>query len=175
MQSPELSVLIPVRNAASTLDQALGSIKAQTFRNWEAVVVDDGSTDDTPRLLASWGRRDHRFRIMPNPERGLVPALSAALAAARAPIIARMDADDVSLPRRFELQMERLAEGDVAAVGCQVRYFADEAVAGGARRYEEWLNGVVKPEEHDRDVFIECPVAHPTLMARADVVRELGG
>lgn len=176
MPSPAVSVLIPVRNAAATVDQALGSIKAQTFQDWEAIVVDDGSTDDTRRLLASWGRRDTRFRILRNREwQGLVPTLNRALEAAAAPIVARMDADDVSLPRRFEVQMARLAEGDVAAVGCQVRYFPDEAVAGGARRYEGWLNGVITPEEHDRDIFVECPLAHPTLMLRTDVLRGLGG
>src|SRR5918998_294341 len=98
IRMPAISVLIPVRNAAATVDQALGSIKAQTFTDWEAIVVDDGSTDDTRRLLR-------------------------AISEASAPVLARMDADDVSLPKRLERQMERLAQGDAAAVGCQVRYF----------------------------------------------------
>lgn len=173
---PLLSVLIPVLNAAETLDQALGSIKAQTFQDWEAIVVDDGSTDGTPDLLAAWERRDERFRVLTNLEtRGLVPTLNRALAAARAPIIARMDADDVSLPKRFEHQLARLEEGDVAAVGCQVRYFPDELVADGARRYQEWLNSLTTPEEHNRDILVECPLAHPTMMLRAEAVWDIGG
>lgn len=176
MASPAVSVLIPVRNAAATLDQALGSIRSQTFRDWEAIVVDDGSTDDTRRLLEAWGRRDERFRIIRRREStGLVPALNHALEMARAPVLARMDADDVSLPRRFELQLGRLREGDVAAVGCRVRYFPDECVADGARRYEEWLNSLTTPEEHERDLFVECPLAHPTMMLDAQAVRKVGG
>src|SRR5436305_1340903 len=121
---PTLSVLIPARNAAATLDEALASIQAQTFEDWEAVVVDDGSTDETPHLLAAWAGREARFRILRSAEPlGIVSSLNRALEEASAPVLARMDADDVSLSRRFERQMERLAEGDVAAVGCQVRYF----------------------------------------------------
>jgi GT2 family glycosyltransferase len=173
---PAISILIPVLNAASTLDQALGSIKAQTFTNWEAIVVDDGSTDDTLRLLRAWGRRDDRFRILRNREnRGIVASLNQAMDEARAPVLARMDADDVSLPRRLERQMDRLAEGDVAAVGCQVRYFPEEQVAGGAHRYQDWLNSLVTPEEHERDIFVECPLAHPTMLLRADAVWRAGG
>lgn len=176
MSTPSLSVLIPVRNAATTLDQALGSIRSQTLRDWEAIVVDDGSTDDTRRLLEAWGRRDERFRVVRQKEsQGLVPALNRALELARAPVLARMDADDVSLPRRLELQLARLREGDVATVGCQVRYFPDEAVADGARRYQDWLNSLVTPEEHERDLFVECPLAHPTMVLDAEAVRSVGG
>ena len=173
---PAVSVLIPARNAAATLDEALASIAAQSFEDWEAIVVDDGSTDDTPKLLETWEQRDPRFRVLRNPRQlGLVESLNRAAEAASAPVLARMDADDVSLPRRLELQLARLEVGDVDAVGCQVRYFPDEVVAGGARRYEAWLNSLTTPADHDRDIFVECPLAHPTLMLRADVFRRVGG
>src|SRR3954453_1059263 len=102
---PGVSVLIPARDAAATLDEALASIQAQTFTDWEAIVVDDGSVDETPRLLERWACRDPRFRIVRNPDPlGIVASLNRALESASAPLIARMDADDISLPRRFELQ-----------------------------------------------------------------------
>lgn len=173
---PTVSVLIPVRNAAATLHDALASIAGQTFPDWEAIVVDDGSVDDTPTLLAEWGRRDARFRLVRNERSlGLVESLNRAASLAAAPVLARMDADDISLPERFERQLARLAEGDVAAVGCGVRYFPESLVAGGARRYEAWLNSVVTPAEHDRDIFVECPLAHPTLMLRAEAFHAVGG
>lgn len=173
---PEISVLIPVYNAEATLDEALESVRAQTLQDWEALVVDDGSTDATPRLLQAWERRDSRFRILRNERNvGIVPSLNRAIAASRAPLLARMDADDVALPSRFAKQVERITVGDVAAVGCFIRYFPDAAVGDGAQRYAAWLNSLVTPDEHDRDLFVECPLAHPTMLLRADAVREAGG
>jgi glycosyltransferase involved in cell wall biosynthesis len=106
---------------------------------------------------------------------GIVTALNAALAAARGPVVARMDADDISLPTRLERQLALLAAGGAEVVGCQVRYFPDESVAEGARRYEAWLNSLVTPEEHERDLFIECPLAHPTLMLPRALLEAAGG
>ncbi|MCC2670400.1 MAG: glycosyl transferase family 2 [Armatimonadetes bacterium] len=174
--TPRLSLLIPVRNAAATLDEALASIAAQTLEDWEAILVEDGSTDETPELLVDWARRDRRFRVLRNGEPlGLVASLNRAAAAATAPLLARMDADDLSLPSRLERQVERIEHGDVAAVGCRIRYFPEELVADGARRYASWLNSLVTAEEHARDIFIECPLAHPTLLLRADALRAVGG
>jgi glycosyltransferase involved in cell wall biosynthesis len=173
---PALSVLIPVYNAATTLDLALGAIQAQTFRDWEAIVVDDGSTDATPRLLRAWGRRDERVRVLRNePHAGLVASLNRALEAASAPLLARMDADDVSLPRRFERQVERMARGDVTVVGCRVRAFPEERLTAEARACHAWMNALVTPEEHDRELFVGCPIAPPTLLARTEAVRAAGG
>lgn len=173
---PAVSVLIPICNAAATVDQALGSISAQTFRDWEAILVDDGSSDDSRRLLRAWARRDPRMRLLRCAERqGITACLNRALEEAQAPLIARMDADDVSLPRRLEREVARMAEGDVAVVGCRVRYFPEEQVAGGAQRYQEWLNSLVTPEEHERDLFVECPLAHPTMLLQAEALRAVGG
>lgn len=173
---PLVSVLIPVRNAEPTLDEALQSISDQTFGHWEGLLVDDGSTDGTPGLLHRWELRDRRFRVISlRQHSGIVSALNVALSEVRGEICARMDADDVSDPRRFELQLARMREGDVDVVGCRTRYFPEEAVQDGARRYETWLNSLTTPEEHERDLFIECPLAHPTFMMRTETLRRLDG
>lgn len=174
--APALTVLIPARDAAATLEEALASVAGQTFTDWEALVVDDGSTDNTAELAEDWAQRDPRFRLLRQATpAGIVDCLNLAAEEARAPVLARMDADDVALPGRFERQLARLAVGDVNAVGCQVRYFPPDQVAGGALRYEAWLNSVITPEEHERDIFVECPLAHPTLMIQADALRFTGG
>lgn len=173
---PAVSILIPARDAAATLEEALASVAGQTHADWEALVVDDGSSDETPTIAADWSHRDPRFRLLRlEAPAGIVVALQCAVAEARAPVLARMDADDVCHPERLSRQLERLSAGDVQAVGCQVRYFPREQVAGGALRYEAWLNSVLSPEEHDRDVFVECPLAHPTLMVTAEALQQVGG
>jgi len=87
-----------------------------------------------------------------------------------------MDADDVSEPGRLAAQRALLeSDPDVALCGCRVRYFPEALVQEGARRYEIWLNGSIDHDAIARDVFVECPVAHPTFFMRADAVAAVGG
>src|SRR5215212_764409 len=95
--TPSLSVVIPVRNAAPFLDASIGSIAGQTFTDFELIVLDDASTDASPRLLEAWARRDARIRFFRGETHlGIVKSANFVAAQARAPIVARMDAHDVS-------------------------------------------------------------------------------
>jgi glycosyltransferase involved in cell wall biosynthesis len=174
---PAISLLMPARDAAETLEESLRSLAGQSEEAWELIVVDDGSRDATPAILAEWAARDARIRVLRHAEgQGIVAALGTGLAAARAPIVARMDADDIALPERLARQRAvLLADPRLGVVGCGVRYFPEEAVGGGARRYEAWLNALVTPEEHARDIFVECPLAHPTFMMRRQALDAVGG
>ncbi|HEY8469708.1 MAG TPA: glycosyltransferase [Longimicrobiales bacterium] len=173
---PRVSVLLPCRNAAAHLPEAIASLEAQTYADFEVVAVDDGSTDATATLLDAWAARDGRVRVLHTPPRGLVPALASALAAAAGELIARMDADDIAEPDRLARQVALLdARPDVVACGTRVRYFPRGAVRDGARRYEQWLNALTEPEELARDIFVECPIAHPTLVVRRAALEAVGG
>src|SRR5689334_2891547 len=174
--SPALSVLLPVRDGAATLDETLASLLAQTFADFEIVAVDDGSVDATPEILGRWSVRDRRLSVVRTEARGIVAALREACARAAAPLLARMDADDISEPRRFERQAALLAgQPEIAACGTLVRYFPEEALRDGTRAYESWINALVAPEEIERDLFVECPIAHPTLVIRRDALQAVGG
>jgi glycosyltransferase involved in cell wall biosynthesis len=174
--SPRLSVLLPCFNAAPFLGEALQSIENQTFADFEVIAVNDGSTDDTLHLLQSWAERDSRLRITARSHAGLVQSLAAALEQARGEFSARFDADDTAQPTRFQAQLELLtAHPELAACGTGVRYFPREVVRDGARAYESWLNTLHTPEQIARDMFVECPIAHPTLIARTAVIRAVGG
>jgi len=87
-----------------------------------------------------------------------------------------MDADDVAYPRRLEAQLELLERRrSIAACGTGVRYVPRSALGPGYARYERWLNGLTEPEELERDLFVECPIAHPTLMIRRRILENVGG
>ena len=164
-----VSVLLPAWNAAATLEAALRSITRQTLADWECVVVDDGSTDDTGAIAERWAAHDTRFRIVRQPHLGLVAALNDGLRHCRAPLIARMDADDLMHRERLAAQAAALADDPgLAAVGCHVRLFPRARLTPRMLEYETWLNGLRDEADISRDAFIECPVAHPALMIRRE-------
>lgn len=173
---PKVSVLMPVRNAEHTLEQAAGSILRQTMPDFELVAVDDGSTDSTPDLLDRLAARDPRVRVLHRPHGGIIDALNAGLEICRAPLIARMDADDISHPRRLESQAGFMdAHPEISVCSPLVRMFPRSILRGGLIRYEQWLNSLVTPEQIARDIFVESPVPHPGAMMRTAELKEIGG
>ncbi len=173
---PRVAVLMPARDAARTVRAAAVSILRQTFRDLVLVAVDDGSRDETAELLESIAARDGRVCLVRGPGEGIASALQRGLASCDAPVIARMDADDVAHPRRLTWQIERLeADPDLVAVGSQVRLFPRSQVRLGMRRYAEWVNGLIRPDEIARDLLVEAPLVHPASVIRADALRAVGG
>lgn len=176
MNLPVVSVLLPVRNEERHLPAALESLFRQTLRSWELVAVDDGSTDATPDILEEAARRDPRVRVLRPDQRGLVPALNAGLQACRAPLTARMDGDDISHPRRLELQAAFLADNPgVGLLACDFRHFPRSGMRAGMAAYEAWQNGLSSHEAILRDLFVESPFVHPGVMFRTHVVLGAGG
>ena len=174
--APRVSILLPCRDVESVLGPCIESLEAQTEPRYEALVLDDGSCDDTFLRLGAWAERDARVRLVPRVGRGIVAALNALAGAARAPFLARMDADDVAHPRRLEAQLDLFERcPSIAACGTGVRYVPRSALGSGYERYERWLNGLTEPEELERDLFVECPIAHPTLMIRRGILEDVGG
>lgn len=154
---------------------AIRGLEKQTTRDFEVLAVDDGSQDETGDILECWAARDDRVRVLHLERLGLANALRRGSAACRGALIARADADDVAHPRRFAEQIATLADRrDLTAVGTWVRYFPHDRVGWGARRYQRWLNRLAEPEDLARDIFVECPIAHPTLMLWRSALEEVG-
>jgi glycosyltransferase involved in cell wall biosynthesis len=176
MSGPELSVVLPVRDAAVTVADAVRSVLASRGVRLELICVDDGSQDATPSILGSLARGDDRVMVLRAPPRGIVAALNAGLARARAPLVARMDADDEMHPERLRSQVEHLRRSpETALVGCRVESFREGGLAGGYRIYTAWVNGLVSDEAIRREMLVECPIPHPTWTFRRGIVTALGG
>ena len=173
---PRVSILFPCRDAEKTIGEAIASLESQTFEEFEAIAVDDASSDCTRSILDAWSRRDVRVRIVEGAGNGIVEALQRSVVAASAPVLARMDADDIASPDRIEVQLSLLdARPDLAGCGSRVALFPESEIGSGYRRYESWINSVQSPEDVRKNAFVECPVAHPTLMLRSSVMRAVGG
>jgi glycosyltransferase involved in cell wall biosynthesis len=162
-----------VRDEAPYLAEALESLSAQTREDFEVVVVDDGSQDHSAEIADAHAARDDRFRVLRQPRSGLVAALEWARAEARGELLARMDGDDVALPRRLELQVAAMQDESLDACGGRIEYFP--RATKGARRYAGWINSLTTTEAASRDVFVECPLPHPTLVVRRDALERAGG
>lgn len=175
-KAPRASVLMPCYNVESTLDETVETLLAQTLRSFEVVAVDDGSTDGTQERLQAWSLRDDRVRVLALKHGGIIPTLNQGLAACRAPYVARMDADDKAHPARLERQVEYLdAHPDAAVVSSLVEGFPHEAVREGFRIYIDWLNNLVTHADITREIFVESPLAHPSVTFRKRWIDEVGG
>jgi glycosyltransferase involved in cell wall biosynthesis len=176
-----ISVLLPYRDAGATIDDALASVLADLAPDDELVAIDDGSSDDSMEIVRRHAARDSRVAVIATTRgaRGIAAAMTAGLAASRGDLVARMDADDVSLPGRFAAS-RALIESDpsLGAVGTQVEAFVDvagAAISDGMDRYVTWQNAIVTKEEHDRAIFIESPLCNPSVTMRRSALDAIGG
>jgi glycosyltransferase involved in cell wall biosynthesis len=165
---PRISVVMSVYNAANDLKDSIPGILGQTFRDFEFIIIDDGSTDDTPAVVRKYAAVDPRIKFVQQENRGLTVALNRGLALAQGEYIARQDADDISYPDRFEKQVG-LMESDPAIV--LVGGNCDDAYENGFTA--EW--GSYGPKELQKIVFFKTPFAHSTVMMRASTCRKLNG
>ena len=174
--APRVSVLLPVRDAARWLESALRSLARQTLADHEVIAIDDGSTDGSGEMLERAARADRRIVVRHTPPRGLPAALGLSLSLARAPWVARQDADDLSHRTRLERQLEWLeAHPGIDILGTCIRLFPASAVGAGMTRWAVWHNSLLTHEAMRRELLIDSPLAHGTMMARRAVLKAAGG
>ncbi len=167
---------MPCYNAATTLPMAIESITSQTTADFEVVAVDDGSTDQTAAVLAAWAQRDQRVRIISQVHDGIITALNTGLAACGGEYVARMDADDHMHPERLALQAALLDQRpEIGVASCLVDGFPPEQVRQGFAIYLDWLNALTTNADIRREMFVESPLPHPSVMFRRQLVTAIGG
>lgn len=165
---PKVSVILPAYNAEKYIKEAIDSILSQTFQDFELLVLNDCSKDRTEEIIRSYA--DERIVYLKNEKNmGVAATLNKGLAAAKGEYVARMDADDISLPERFARQVEYLdAHPAVAVVGSALEIFGED-VPGEIRRFSE------NPKQMKVDLLFSSGLAHPSVMIRRSVIRDLGG
>lgn len=162
---PRLSVLMPVYNGAAHLEHAVRSVLDQHFRDLELIVVDDGSTDATPQILARLARQDHRLKVLRQSHLGLIETLNTGWAACSAPVVARMDADDWSHPARLQRQMAVLEQRpDVDIVTCGA-WLVNET-GRTIERFPDWDTS--QPME---EFLVRNPIVHGSVVIRRRAVQ----
>ncbi len=169
---PLLSVCMPVYNAEQYVRQATESILTQTFSDFEFIIIDDGSTDGTRAILDELAERDPRIRLISRPNTGYTVALNEAIGMARAPYMARMDADDISMPQRFEKQIVYMqSHPECVLLGSRILTIDPF----GSPLYEP--NHKLVHEEIDRQLLngVGWAIVHPVSMIVRSHLVALGG
>ena len=162
---PKISVVMPVYNGEKYLREAMDSILAQTYTDFEFIIIDDGSKDTSAEIVRSYN--DPRIRFVQNEHNmGVAATLNRGLDLAHGEYIARMDADDISLPQRFEKQITFMDQHpEVAVCGSAIELFGAQS---GRRVFSE------KPEQMKVDMFFSSGLAHPSAMLRGSVFGKNG-
>lgn len=170
-KNPRVSVVMPVYNCARYLREAIESILNQTFENFEFIIVNDGSTDETPEILNTYANKDSRIKIINQPNSGLVIALNRGIRETEGEWVFRMDGDDISLSHRFAVQIEAIQKNpSLVLLGGWCRQINEEGVPLKINRYPSSHDSLVHCLETIRPFF-----PHPTACFRKDIVIRIGG
>ncbi|ATL49016.1 hypothetical protein COR50_18595 [Chitinophaga caeni] len=170
---PLVSVVIAVYNAAIYLEETLESLIGQTMKNFEVILVNDNSKDATPEIIDRYVAKDERFIRVDNipANKGFVNSLNLGLSKVRGKFIARLDGDDVCLPKRFEMQvayLEQHPEIDVLATWSE--FFNEHGADCG---YWELDRKIITPSQIRRRMIYQNCISHPTLMGKSEVFIKL--
>ncbi len=168
---PQISVLLPVYNAEPFVEAAVRSVLDQTCRDFELLVIDDGSSDGSLEVLRRLEREDSRISLLSRPNAGLVATLNELVAAARGTYLARMDADDLCLPHRFERQLAYLSRNpDCVALGSRCLFIDPDAMP-----ICEFMDEATHDEIERALLAPRLGIVHPSVMLRRDAMLRIGG
>ncbi|TMM57039.1 glycosyltransferase family 2 protein [Maribacter algarum] len=169
MQQPLISILIPFKNTAQFLSECLESILKQTYANWEVLVINDHSTDESLKVVQGFTEKDSRIKVFQNQGSGIIEALRTAYSKSQGNFITRMDSDDIMAPTKMEIMANSLMQSGKGhlAVG-QVRYFSDRGISNGYERYEAWLNQLTQSGSNYSEIYKECVIPSPCWMVHRE-------
>lgn len=159
---PIISIVMPVKNAMPYLSRCLDSILSQSLPEWELIAVNDGSDDNSFKILTTYQYLDARIKVLQNKGSGIIPALQTAYQASKGQYIHRMDADDIMPKEKLQTLYNLLKEHGKGFIATgNVKYFSENGISEGYRKYENWLNKLCNANTHWNEIYKECVIASP--------------
>jgi glycosyltransferase involved in cell wall biosynthesis len=175
MRVTSISILLPVKNAASFLPACLDSIINQTESDWELIAIDDHSSDESAKILEAYAKSDHRISTYRNKGHGIIPALQFAYQNSTGAFITRMDADDVMKPWKLaSLQNDLLERGPGHLSTGLVEYISEGQLGAGYLRYQQWLNQLSRKGSNYQEIYKECVIPSPCWMVYREDLQKCG-
>ena len=171
----EISIILPFYNAEETLRAAVESMLNQSFTPFELILVDNNSDDTSVEIAQKLIQKDSRCILIKEKQQGIAFALNAGLAHCQGQYIARMDADDISLPHRLQQQYRFLEDNPgIDVVAGKAKYRGSSSETKGFERYVRWSNSIKSSSQIALNRFVESPIIHPTVMWRTEVSNTYG-
>lgn len=170
-----VSILIPFKNTAKYLPECVASIIEQSYTNWEAILVDDHSSDSSLQIINSFASQDSRIKVLPNLGDGIIHALRTAYNESIGTYVTRMDSDDVMAVNKLESLvkcLETYGKGNIA-LGL-VKYFSEDKISVPYQQYEGWLNTLTRKGNNLDEIYKECVIASPCWMLHKDDLDRCG-
>lgn len=172
---PEVSVILPFYNAEESLSASIESILSQDYEHFELILIDNNSTDGSYEIAVQYASEDSRINLVSENSLGIVNAINTGIEQCRGKFIARMDADDVSLPERLSRQHKFLQKNpDTGLVACCAEYQGDKDLYFGFLEYVAWNNKLITHDDISMNRFVESPIIHPTVMFRKELIEKYG-
>lgn len=169
MKAPAITVLMPAYNAAPYIEEAIRSVLQQSFNDFELLIINDGSTDESASIIRSFS--DPRIRLVDMGNSGVARALNTGLQHAKASLVARMDADDICLPQRLELQHQFMeSHPGFLVCGAEAEY-----ISGNGHHLFHFKSPAYEHEEIVSKIITHCPFIHTTVMYQKDAILQAGG
>lgn len=172
MQQGLVSILTPFKNTSLYIEACLTSIINQTYTNWELLIVDDHSTDNSYAIVESFAENDQRIKLLKNEGSGIIEALKLAFKHSEGTFITRMDSDDIMTSNKLEVMSNQLIDNgrNHVALGL-VKYFSEVGISNGYAKYETWLNRLTETGTNYSEIYKECVIASPCWMLhREDLI-----
>ncbi len=165
---------MPMKNAMPYLTECIESIINQTYKNWELIVVNDHSTDNSYDVLSQFSNSDKRISVLNNKGKGIINALQLAYSKTKGKYITRMDADDIMPKTKLELLRKALIKHPQAVATGKIKYIG-ENLKEGYQKYETWMNNLMENNTHYQQIYRECVIPSPAWMMKRQVFDSING
>ncbi|NQY66398.1 MAG: glycosyltransferase family 2 protein [Flavobacteriales bacterium] len=175
MDSELISIIMPAKNASRFIRECLDSIVSQQEQNWELIIVNDNSLDDTMAIASGYSAKDSRIQVLDNNGNGIIDALKTGYRISKGKYTTRMDSDDIMPAIKLkELKNILISNGEGNLATGKVKYFPEDEIKEGFLNYANWLNMLCAENSQFNDIYKECVVASPCWMIHRTDFEALG-
>jgi len=174
--TPLISIITPFKNTSAFLPEMLDSVIAQSYSNWEILLVDDHSVDNSYQIVSDYSQKDARIKLYRNSGQGIISGLRTAYVHSCGTYVTRMDSDDIMTPQKLEVLLTSLLRNGPGHIAMgQVQYFSEQGVGPGYKNYEDWLNRLTAKGENYLELYKECVIPSPCWMLSREDFDLCGG